>query len=349
MTRFSTIFILMHMNKSILLILVLLPFTMVYSQGNGKAGGFLADAPAVVNPCSMNNEQAADYRNKIADASQVLRDEIDKMDAEADEIAERGDVNVGILKQQGLKDGDAEKIRNEKDMSDAERDALADKALKEKMKMSMDDLNKVVAMNDKGQEKWATASEDEAMANAQFDPDKNQDKQLKRKSSYELADEEKKLAEMLKASGKKYGDMFIQLDKDAAKAMEELKPQLDKLYEDLMHCGHVTAVGEGEDKGGDEKAKAIKKKIDALNENYCNQFTKRYMDILREYKEYLFLTLPDYYRLEELSNQHAKELSGINYNISPTGLLPMKEVDWYMGKLSDVCKYRADKLSAEEQ
>jgi hypothetical protein len=338
------------MKKSIFLILALLPFTMVFSQGNGKAGGFLADAPAVANPCSMSNEQAADYRNKIADAAQVLRDEIDKMDAEADEIAERGDVNVGILKQQGLKDGDAEKIRNEKDMSDAERDALADKAIKEKMNMSMDDLNKVVAMNDKGQEKWATASEDEAMANAQFDPDKNQDKQLKRKSSYELADEEKKLAEMLKASGKKYGDMFIQLDKDAAKAMEELKPQLDKLYEDLMNCGGGGAVGEDPDvENNTAKQKAIGSKIDALNENYCKQFTNRYMDILREYKEYLFLTLPDYYRLEEVSNQHAKELSGINYNISPTGLLPMKEVDEYMGKLSDVCKYRADKLSAEEQ
>jgi len=339
----------MKMKKSIFIILALLPFTMLFSQGKGKAGGFLADAPAVVNPCSMTNKQAADYRNQIADAAQVLRDEIDKMDAEADEIAERGDVNVGVAKQQLLlKDGDAEKIRNEKDMSDAERDALADKAIKEKMKMSMDDLNKVVAMNDKGQEKWATASEDEAMANAQFDPDKNQDKQLNRKSSYELADEEKKLAEMLKARGKKYGDMFIELDKDAAKAMEELKPQLDKLYEDMPGGGG--AVGEDPDvENNTAKHKATISKIDALNENYCNQFTNRYTDILREYKEYLFLTLPDYYRLEELSNQHAKKLSGINYNISPTGLLPMKEVDEYMGKLSDVCKYRADKLSAEEQ
>ncbi len=336
------------MKKSIFLILALLPFTMVFSQGNGKAGGFLSGAPDVANPCSMSNEQAADYRNRIADAAQLLRDEIDKMDAEADEIAERGDANVGIAKQQGLKDGDAEKMRNDKDLSDAERDVLADKALREKMKMSMDDLNKVVSMSDKGQEKWATASEDEAMANAQFDPNKNQDKQLKRKSSYELADEEKKLAEMLKASGKKYGDMLIELDKDAAKAKEELKPKLDKLYED--DPGGGGAVGEDPDvESNAAKHKAIISKIDALNESYCNQFTNRYTDILREYKEHLFLTLPDYYRLEEISNQRAKELSGINYNISPTGLLPMKEVDEYMGKLSEVCKYRADKLSAEEQ
>lgn len=337
------------MKKSIFLILALLPFTLVYSQGNGKAGGFLADAPAIANTCSMTNKQAADYRNQIADAAQLLRDEIDKMDAEADEIAERGDVNVGILKQQGLKDGDAEKIRNEKDMSDAERDALADKAMKAKMNMSMDDLNKKAAMNDKGQEKWATALQDEAMANAQFDPDKNLDKQLKLKSSYELADEEKKLAEMLKASGQKYGDMFIKLDKDAAKAWEELKPQLDKLYEDLDNIGGgSTENGEGGSDAIAAKRKAIDKEIDNLCESYCQEFTRRYTDILREYNEYLFLTLPDYYRLEEVSNQHTKKLSGINYNISPTGLLPMKEVDEYMGKLSGVCKYRFDKLSDEE-
>ena len=334
------------MKKSILLILAMLPFIMVFGQSNAE--GFLAAAPTISNPCPMSNKQADEYRSQIGDLAQLLRDLIDKREAESDEIAERGDVNVGVLKQQGLKNEDAEKIRSEKDMSDAERDALADKAIKQKMNMSMEDLNKVVAMNDKGQENWAKGEKNEAMANVPADPKKNQNKQLKSKSIYELALEENKLSKKLTEAGEKYGDMFIELDEDAAEAKEVLEPKLDKLYDEMPGLGG--AVGEDPNiESNAAKHKAICEEIDALNDNYCMQFTPRYVDILDKYRAYLTSALPDYYRLEEVSNQHTKALSGIKYNITTTGTVPLKAVDLYMGRLSDVFKYRKDKKIDEEQ
>jgi hypothetical protein len=295
----------------------------------------------------MSNKQVAEYTSHIGDLAQLLRDLIDKREAESDEIVERGDVNVGVLKQQGLKNGDAEKIRNEKDMSDADRDALADKAIKQKMNMSMEDLNKVVAMNDKGQENWAKAAKTEAMANVPADPEKNQQKQLKSKSMYELALEENKLSEKLTAEGEKYGELFIELEDDATKEKVELDQKIVKLQDkikDLKGAGFDTDNGIYQ-----ERLKAIYKEIDALTDNYCMQFTNRYVDILDKYRAYLSSALPDYYRLEEVSNKHAKALSGINYNITTTGTVPLKAVDLYMSRLSDVFKYRTDKLKDEEQ
>ena len=333
------------MKKSILLILAMLPFIMVFGQSNAE--GFLAAAPTISNPCPMSNKQMDEYRSQIGALAQLLRDLIDKREAESDEIAERGDVNVGVLKQQGLKNEDAEKIRSEKDMSDAERDALADKAIKQKMNMSMEDLNKVVAMNDKGQENWAKGEKNEAMANVPADPKKNQNKQLKSKSIYELALEENKLSKKLTEAGEKYGDMFIELDEDAAEAKEVLEPKLDKLRDKIKD---IKGAGFDTDNGiYQERLKAIYKEIDALNDNYCMQFTPRYVDILDKYRAYLTSALPDYYRLEEVSNQHTKALSGIKYNITTTGTVPLKAVDLYMGRLSDVFKYRKDKKIDEEQ
>ena len=70
---------------------MMLLFTLVFSRGKVKAEGFLSTAPTIVNPGPISYVQAADYRSKIADNAQLLRDEIDKMDVEANEIAEGGD------------------------------------------------------------------------------------------------------------------------------------------------------------------------------------------------------------------------------------------------------------------
>ncbi len=87
-----------------------------------------------------------------------------------------GDMEANAMKQMqqkyGMSEEDMNKMKNSRNMTDAEKKALANKMVMQQTNMSMSEIQNMSKMSEAGKKAYAEAYATEAMANAQADPKK---------------------------------------------------------------------------------------------------------------------------------------------------------------------------------
>jgi hypothetical protein len=170
--------------------------TFTYSQSDPEA--FLSNIPPLPDEaCSLNDEERSQYSDNISRLHKDITEVIRKFKKEAESNAKNteDEVKKNMAAQYGLTEADLQKMKNRKNMTEAEKKELMEKMMK---------------------------------AGNNNIPD-----QKKSKNMVELANEQKALIDKLGAINKMFSNKLLELDKKDTLATGELNKELDPLIKEL--------------------------------------------------------------------------------------------------------------------
>jgi hypothetical protein len=313
--------------------ITILAFTALFALGTfGQSTpvSFLFAAPnPPENVCQMQGDAKSDLQAKIAELTDSLVAIIDRQSLLSEENAEKNadERNAGALRNAGFSGVKAKDVKNAENMSDAEVEAMANQMIQKRLNLSMGDLKDLDKLDTVGQKAWAEGVGTEQMAKAQTNPQQNKDEQVRIKSQYTMASKQKSMTEKQNAGESKYRQQIDLLDKDAAKAKTELDIRLKPLFKKLETASDDEAVG-------------IRQQIHALQDEYCQQFTPRYLEILANYKVYVSKMLPETSKMEANQNKLTKSQTGVDNNIVEANQIGFEKVRVYYFLLGNIFKYK---------
>jgi hypothetical protein len=277
----------------------------------------------------MPGDAKSNLQVKITELTDSLVAKIDRQNALTDELIEKNgdEMNAGALRNVGFTGVNAKDMKNAENMSDAEAEAMANKMIQQRLNMSMGDLKDLDKLDTVGQKAWAEGVGAEQMANAQTNPQHTKDEQVRFKLQKIMASQQKSMMDKQAAGESKYRQQLDLLDKDAAKAKIALDIRLKPLYKQL-------------ESASDDQKISINSQIHDLQDQYCEQFTPRYLLILADYKVYVRKILPETSKMEANQNKLTKSQTGVDKNIVQPDQLGFEEVKAYYFLLGNIFKYK---------
>jgi hypothetical protein len=289
---------------------------------------YLASVPQLTfNPCTADYEQKQKFKEDLGNFDTVMKADLEARQQQSEQFQaeHQEEEQEYVLKGLGYSEEQAKKLKNADQMSDAEKMAIANQMMMNKYNMDIDDLKKVAGYDTAAQRRWVKAQSTSSMAD--MDPEKTKSDQIKTKQDIDLRTELKFQNDKLRAGEDKYMQQLRKLDKEADSARIVLNEQLEKARKDLENCSN------------DQQRDQIKGHIENLMDDYCKQFTPKYLEIIEQYKGYIQKNLPDYYKLEELQIKSLESQTGVKNPNYKTGSVPMGMVGSYVSLLSESFKY----------
>jgi hypothetical protein len=329
---------------------ILLSFMLLSTAFAQEANGFLADIPDLPDdPCSMTEEQQHEYNDHIIDLLKNLEEKISLKRKLIKQEAEnsRDQIEKHMAQQYGLSNADLQKLKNN-ELSKTEKKAIADKMLQEKTGISMEEVEDLKKMSKEGKKAWAEGYTSQQMANMTPNADGSKSEEQidmereleKNKTMSDLLQEQKLLTDRIAASDKKFASRMFELEREDSIATAILKgqmrPLLKRLYED-------------EPGPTDKETIQIMKEIRMYEMNYCRILSPQLIGIYDESLISLKKFMPDFKRLEEITAEVNKNLTGINKDFSSPGLTELQAVDSYVHLLLNTFKYVKYSYSAYEE
>ncbi len=317
-----------------LLSLVLLTTLNVISLCQVKPEAFIGMLPAIPgNACADDIDDKNIFFDKLDSMSELIENELANREEESDADSEEleNEAMKNLANKYGLSQEELEQLQNDENLSEEEQEELINKVMKKKDDVSLKEVKNLDKLDEEGTEAWSEALGDQKMAEIQYDSEKNEDKQLELKSSYELGVLRKHLTDSLKAIESKFAQQFDEIDKD---------PDQEKMLANIMMLSEEAnnLMGEGKKTELDAKVNELESEMDA----YCRKFTPKYLEVLRRYESYTKSCLPVCYRLEKIIAQHTKLQTGVEMKYNP-GYLGIKKISDYSKKLRGAYKYNLKK------
>ncbi len=275
--------------------------TFAFAQTNTNV--FLSKIPFLPNnPCLMTKEQKDNYLGKIDKVDRELLNELDLKEQaiETNINNSQGQIKKHFAKEYGLSDADTQKLKN-KEMSEAEKNAMVNKMLNEKANLSLEEVKKLKNMSKEGRRAWAEAYSTEQMLTAQVNQDSGQTQQMNSMNIYDLTSEQQLLIQKFSSDEQYFNNQLVELDKENSLELKELK--------------------------------------DVGDEEYCNKINLRYYDILNNRLTNIKSTMVDYNRFDELTSELNNATTGINQDASASGVQALRAIEGYVSKLKSIFKY----------
>jgi hypothetical protein len=304
-------------------------FSHVFAQKTVEE--YLAAVPQLTyNPCTADNEQKQKFKEDLENFDAELKADMEarRQASEQFQAEHHDEEQQNVLKGLGYSDEQAKKLKNADQMSDEEKMAIANQMMMNKYNMDIDDLKKVAGSDTAAQRRWVKAQSTSSMAD--MDTEKNKSEQLKMKQDIDLRTELKFQNDKLRAGEDKYMQQLRKLGKEADSARIELDKQLEKARKDLENCSD-----------GQQRDQIIGH-MENLMDDYCKQFTPKYLEIIEQFKVYIQKNLPEYYKLEDLQIKSLESQTGVKDPNYKTGSVPLGIVGSYVSLLSDAFKYRVN-------
>ncbi len=289
--------------------------------------------------CILKDADKDNYLEQVFAYSKKLGSEVGQLRREARENARKkeGEMKAGALRNAGFSEADASKMKNKKELSNAEGMEMASRMMQQRAGISMEDAKKLQKMTKAEKDAWTAQYASNQMTNAQDNPNRNnmQADQQRSKGMYELASEQKMLTEKLTSGEAAHLKQIEKLDADAAQGKKDVEIQLKPLKDELAKI-----PDEGATKAQGERAIQINKQILEYWKKYCAKYTPRYLEMLAEYRSYVESILPDIKRQEEIANQLMMIQTGMTEPLSRPGELRLSEIKEYVDLLKEIFKYR---------
>jgi len=298
---------------------------------------YLKKIPALPHDsCNITRADIESFRlqvNNISDQLEIdidkLNDQLEKNMEDNEETAKEAVMNQ-LSQQYGMSQEDINKIKNGKGLSDAEKQALANKMTMQQANISIDEAQKLSKMSEAGQKAYAEAYAAEAMATAQTNP-KQQSTNDNAKNLYQLASSQSTIANKINSINQKINNLYAVIEADPSG--QEMIKKIDKWNSEIMS---MTGIDYGQGKEMDSLALLVKKE----KTEYCNKFTPRYRAALREHLKILKTSLPDYQSLGDITAEITKAQTGITTPPECNTITSLKAIQAYLGKLEDAYEFK---------
>jgi hypothetical protein len=192
----------------------------------------LASLPAPPgNSCQASPAEKEIHVSTVDRIIDDIDEEIDKRRA----IAERplgNETMAALAARHGLSQEDLARVASGQELTEAEKEALADKMLNQKHNISMAEARQLQKMSEQAREAWARAYAAELMADIEAGQAETQDKPQAAQASGELLAELMSLGQTLKAEEQRFQQQLAELDQDPAGSCEMLASRQSAILRD---------------------------------------------------------------------------------------------------------------------
>lgn len=307
------------------------------SLAQTRTADYLKKLPVLPkDSCNITRAAAEDFETAVAGLEKQLQEELNAINKRVDTHmkANEGNARDNTMKQMsemyGISQEDLEKMKNSKNMTAAEKQALANKMMSQQTNMTMDDAKSLDKMSDAGKKAYAEAYAMEAMATNQADPNREaRDKNAQ--SMYQSVVSQQAANSKVSEISNKIAALYTPLESD-----HERQKMLDRM--DAWHNKRMsmTGVDYGQGKQMDSLALLIKNEKIA----YCDKYTPKYRAALRKHLEIIKSSMPDYQSLGNISAEAIKAQSGIEMPAEGREIPALGAIDGYLKKLEAAYQYK---------
>lgn len=287
--------------------------------------------------CNISRANAESFAQQVSALTEELTNDIEERNRKSNEYAEenRGAMEDNAMKQvqqqYGMSEEDINKMKNSKNMTDAEKQAMANKMVMQQTNMSMSEIQNMSKMSEAGKKAYTEAYATEAMASAQADPKKYApDKDAGQ--LYSLTNEQQALNQKITAGQQKIANMYAAIENDP-----EGKAMLDKISKWSAKLGSM--MGEVSDYEA-HVMDSIGGLITKEEIKYCNKFTPRYRAVLKQDLVNLKASVPDCNRLGEVTGELMKLQTGVDAPPESAEISSLGILNAYLGHLKNAYKYK---------
>lgn len=269
---------------------------------------------------SLNEQVLDDTRMRIKQAN---------ANAKTNEAAMKEGAMKQMSQQYGISEEDMNKMRNAKNLSPTEKQAMANKMMMQQTNISMDEAKNLKKNSEEGKKAWAEGYANEAMATSQTYPQNNGENSAMTIST--LMEEQNALNLKVTSREQEINARYQQLDSDpSGKAM------LDKMSKWKSEWTAMAGVDYEQGSKMDSLARLIR------NEqiSYCKKFTFKYWVILKDHIANVNFSLPDYRRIEQISGEILKIQTSVTSPDAGSGIMGLEAVNRYLDKLAQAYKFK---------
>jgi hypothetical protein len=322
--------------KKIICSLIAISFALLVSAQT-KTADYMKKIPALPrDSCNVTKSDAESYITQVSSLKEQLTGEIDRLNETVDQHMESnaGSAKETAMKQMsqqyGLSQADIEKMKNSKNMTAAEKQALANKMMSQQTNMTVEEAKNLGKMSEAGKKAYAEAYATEAMATNQTDP-KQQANNDAAKSQYNLVTSQQAINSKLSDIGQKIAALYAPIESDPER--QKMLDRMDAWQNKVMS---MTGVDYGQGKQMDSLALLIKNEKIA----YCNKYTPKYRTALRRHLAILKTSLPDYQNSGKIMAEVTKAQTGIEMPAEGTEIPALQAIDQYLNALQGAFKYK---------
>ncbi len=311
-------------------------FSIVTSAQN-RTAGYMAKVPVLPDDsCNVTRAKAEAFEARVDGILQDIQADIDMLTGlqnttmESNASTAQETAMRQLSQQYGISQADLEKMKNAKNMSAAEKQALANKMMQQQTNMSMGEVQNLSKMSDAGRKAYAEAYATESMAVAETDPAR-QAKSANARSLYESLNARTNAMNKISSIQQRIADLYSPLEGDP-----ERQAMLDRI--DDWHAGITSMAGVdyGQGKQMDSLALLIKNE----QVRYCDRFTPRYRGALRQHMQILKASLPDYKNYGEILDESNKLQTGISTPPECREIAGLSAIADYLRKLKEVYGFK---------
>jgi hypothetical protein len=323
--------------KNLILTLFATCFAMVVSA-QVTAVEYMNRTPGIPdNVCKDKGSKQDVFNSSVNDLYEAIEKDASQRNRVNEEVmkSHENEMKTNMLKQSGLSDEDMKKVSSGKEMTEAEKMEMADRALKQKTNMSMEDAKNLKNMSKEEQQIWAQKYAAGQMAAAQANPAQTQAENQKNMEMYQLLSEQTDLRNKISAMENSLQQEFTLVDQEAQTARVKLDAELKPLFEALNSIND----GEGSTQRDVDKADSIMKIIHAKQDKYCESFTPKLLAFIAKSKQTIKNSIPDYDRAEEIQFKVTSMQTGTTLEMK-SGSYSIQAVSQYLGYLGKAYRYK---------
>lgn len=334
------------MKKALSFTLLLFSWTIIHAQVRPEAYlSKLPSAPGVL--CSEEIQGKEDFFAKVNEIGEQLQTELSRRQENRDAYVEANEpkMQANAMKQTGISPDLIQKLQSLEKQSkgatgdqqkayEAQKKALADQIIQQKMNISMGEIENLKKMDKAGKTAWSTAYISEKNAEVMADPKKYKEQNAKEMQKYNLLNKQKQLDDSLKAQQERYMKKFAEIDED--ESGKKLLAKIEGIRKEIYDL--YTETAKHETTPDRQKLIALRSEMRKAKISYCNLLSPKYVQVLAEYKSFIQSSMSAYYRFENLTNEVVKSRGGADLNPEP-GEFGLGNVSGYIKRLLDAYKY----------
>jgi len=321
--------------KTLLIVLIFF-FSGALAQAQLTPEAFLKKAPSLPkDSCNISRSAKDSFVQEVSTLIEETDHEITRLNQEVENAGSSNEERARetalkqMSQQYGMSEEDIAKMKNAKNLSAADKQAMANNMMMKQANMTMDEAKNLSKLDDAGKKAYAEAYATEKMAEAQANPNP-QPVNTAGKNMQALIAEQQALTAKISASNQKIGNLYATIENDPSG--KEMLRKIDEWHSKLMS---MTGIDYGQGKQMDSLSALI------MNEQvkYCNKFTPKYRAALRQHKSIVKASIPDYRQLGAVTNEMIKLQYGLVVAPESAEVSGLQAVNGYLVKLRDAFKF----------
>jgi hypothetical protein len=322
------------MKTTFATIILILLGVHVYAQTSSET--LLKNIPALPkDSCNITRAAIDDFTQKVAAIIEQTVNEIDALHEKAhkqepaNEAAAQANAMQKMSQQYGLSPEQMAQMKSGK-MSAAEKQAMADKILKQQTNMSMGEIKNLSKMSDAGKKAYAEAYGTEMMATAQTDTNQMQKIESARNLN-QLVSSQQIVLSKINANSQKTGNMYASIQND---------PNLKKMQKNIEEWNSKIMSMTGIDYGQGKQMDSLGVLIKTTQIKICDKYTPQYRSALRQNLIILKASMPDIQQLGEVTAELTKAQTGITPPAENTEIGKLQAIKGYLNSLKDAYQFK---------